>query len=130
MISDPGPPVGAYAVVRGEEPQVFLARDADVLSRVLALNLVAQTRAQDVTSPARLIQMREALLEERWADALLLWIEETGVAVDVYDESPRAWGEADLDLEKASLEIRVAPLFAEDALKGRASEGPASDENA
>lgn len=130
MISDPGPPAGAYALVRGEEPQVFLARDADVLSRALALNLVAQTRAQDVTSPARLTQMREALLEERWADALLLWIEETGVAVDVYDESPRVWGEADLDLEKASLEIRVAPLFSEDASTGSAPEAPASDEHA
>ena len=109
MTSEPTP--GAYAVVRGEEPQIFLAADADVLSRALALSLVAQTRAQDVASPARLAQMREALLQERWADALVLWIEETGTAVDVYDEAPRVWVEADLDLEKASLEIRVAPIF-------------------
>jgi hypothetical protein len=43
----------------------------------------------------------------------VVWIEETGVAVDVYTESPRIWTEAELDSEQASMEIRVAPLFAE-----------------
>ena len=102
---------GAYAVVRGEEPEIFLAEDASVLARLLAVGLVAQLPASDVSSPARLEEMRRALLEERWADALVLWMDETGTAVDVYDECPRVWGGGDLDLEKASLEIRVAPLF-------------------
>ncbi len=107
------PPVraGAYAVVRGEEPTVFLAEDAAVLARTLAVSLVAQLPAGDVSSAARLEEMRSALLEERWADALLLWMDETGTVVDVYDESPRVWAAEDLAEEKASLEIRVAPLF-------------------
>ena len=107
------PPVraGAYAVVRGEEPSVFLAEDATVLARTLAVSLVAQLPAADVSSVARLEAMRSALLEERWADALVLWMEETGTLVDVYDESPRVWAADDLAEEKASLEIRVAPLF-------------------
>ena len=104
---------GAYAVVRGEEPQIFLAQDADVLARLLAVGLVAELPAADVSSRARLDEMRRALLEERWADALVLWMEETGTAVDVYDECPRVWTGGDLDLEKASLEIRVAPLFSD-----------------
>ena len=104
---------GAYAVVRGEEPQVFLARDADVLSRALAVHLVAQLPSADVSSPARLQEMQSALLDERWADALVAWMDETGVAVDVYDEAPRIWTKDDLDLEKATLEMRVAPLFAD-----------------
>ena len=107
------PPVGAYAVVRGEEPQVFLAPDADVISRVLAVYLVAQLPARDVSSPARLQEMQTALLEERWADALVAWMDETGTAVDVYDEAPRVWSADDLDLEKATLEMRVAPLFSD-----------------
>lgn len=107
------PKAGAYAVVRGEEPQVFLARDAEVLSRALAVHLVAQLPAADVSSPARLQEMQSALLEERWADALVAWMDETGVAVDVYDEAPRIWDKDDLDLEKATLEMRVAPLFAD-----------------
>lgn len=104
---------GAYAVVRGEEPQVFLARDAEVLSRALAVHLVAQLPAADVSSPARLQEMQSALLDERWADALVAWMDETGVAVDVYDEAPRVWTKDDLDLEKATLEMRVTPLFAD-----------------
>ncbi|MDQ4143238.1 MAG: hypothetical protein M3198_05720 [Actinomycetota bacterium] len=102
---------GAYAVVRGEEPTVFLAEDASVLARLLASNLVAQLPADDVSSEARLEEMRRALLEERWADALLLWMDETKTIVDVYDESPRVWGKEELDGDKASLEIRIAPLF-------------------
>lgn len=102
---------GAYAVVRGEEPTVFLAEDAGVLARLLALNLVAQLDATDVSSEARLDDMRRALLEERWADALLLWMDETSTIVDVYDECPRVWAQEDLEGDKAALEIRVAPLF-------------------
>lgn len=107
------PPVraGAYAVVRGEEPVVLLAEDAAVLGRTLAVSLVAQLPAAEVSSPARLEEMRTALLEERWADALVLWMDETGTIVDVYDEVPRVWMAEDLEAEKASLEIRVAPLF-------------------
>lgn len=100
-------------MVRGEEPQIVLAEDAQVLSRALALTLVAQLPARRVSSPARLEVMRQALLEERWADALVTWMEETETAVDVYDESPRVWTAAELDEEQASMEIRVAPLFSD-----------------
>lgn len=102
---------GAYAIVRGEEPKVVLAEDAQVLSRALALTLVAQLPAAQVSSPARLEEMRQSLLEERWADALVTWMEETETSVDVYDERPRVWTAVELDEEQASMEIRVAPLF-------------------
>lgn len=105
--------VGAYAVVRSDEPKVFLAENADVMARVLALNLVARTPARSVSSPARLDEMRAALLEERWADALIAWIEETGTPVDVYEESLSVWTEKRLDGDHASMEIRMAPLFAD-----------------
>lgn len=58
-------------------------------------------------------RIRAALLEERWADAVVEWIDETGTAVDVYEEVPKVWSEDDLDLDKASLEIRMAPVFAD-----------------
>lgn len=104
--------VGAYAIVRGEEPRVVLAEDAQVLSRALALTLVAQLPADRVSSGARLDDMKRALLEERWADALVSWMEETETSVDVYDETLPTWTAAELDEEQASLEIRMAPLFA------------------
>lgn len=103
--------VGAYAIVRGDEPRIVLAEDAAVISRALALTLAAQLPADKVSSPARLERIRSALLEERWGDALLEWIDETGTAVDVYDEAPKVWTQNDLDLDKASLEIRLAPIF-------------------
>jgi hypothetical protein len=105
------PTVGAYAVVRGDEPRVVLAENSAVISRALALTLAAQLPASEISSPARLERIRSALLEERWGDALVEWIDETGTAVDVYEEAPRVWSEDDLDLDKASLEIRLAPIF-------------------
>lgn len=105
-------PVGAYAVVREDVPRVFLAQDVEVLARVLALHLVAQLPAASVRSTARLQEMREALLEERWGDALLAWIDETDTPVDVYDEGLTVWHAAGLDADQASMEIRIAPLFA------------------
>ena len=104
---------GAYAIVRGEDPLVVLAQNAQVLSRALALTLVAQLPARRVSSPGRLEEMRQALLEQRWADALVSWMEETETAVDVYDETPRIWTVTELDEEQASMEIRVSPLFSD-----------------
>ena len=57
--------------------------------------------------------MREALLDERWGDALAAWIDETGVPVDVYAHAPALWTESELTKEKALLEIKVAPIFSE-----------------
>jgi hypothetical protein len=107
------PRIGVYAIVRSEEPVVLLAEDVSVMSRLLALHLVAQLPASEVTSKARLKEMRDALLEERWADALVVWIEETGIPVDVYEEVPRIWTKGELAEEQTTMEIRVAPLFSD-----------------
>jgi hypothetical protein len=109
--------IGAFAIVRGEEPQVFLAENAAVISRLLALELVANAQPSTFGSRSQLIAARSALLEERWADALLLWISATGLAVDVYPEVLSVWTEQDLDVEQAAFEIRMSPLF--DELAGR-----------
>jgi hypothetical protein len=104
----------AFAVIHDDPPGVFIAEDADVLSRVLALELVARTRAGDIANEARLDRIRTALLEERWAEALVEWIDETGRAVDAYPDEP-IWTEDRLDLEHATFEIRMAPIFADGA---------------
>lgn len=77
----------AYSVVRFDPPEVFLAEDIEVLQRVLAFELVART------DPAELPvggaeELRQALLDERWGDAVLMWMELRGVAVDVYTYLP------------------------------------------
>lgn len=109
-MTSPVPP-GAWAVVRGEEPRVFLAENEDVISRLLALQLVAKTPAHQISSKAVLEELRRSLLAEHWAVAVSMWIGETGTPVDVYPEALKVWTEADLDRDKASMEIRVSPIF-------------------
>ena len=98
----------AYAVVHNDPPDVYLARDA--LTRLLALEVVARTTPESLRSPEGVEELRAALLEERWADAVVSWIEITGTAIDAYpDES--IWSSEDLSSERVLLEMRLGALF-------------------
>lgn len=102
----------AYAVVRDPgESAVYMAEDIDVLSRVIALHVVAATPARLVES--RKERIREALLDEQWGMAVFEWMEATGSVVDVYP-AEEVWTNDRLDSERASFELRMAPLFADD----------------
>lgn len=103
--------IGAWAVVRDEAPRVFAASNREVLSRLLAVELVANTAPAELSSAVQLGHIRRALLEERWGDALASWIEETGIAVDVYGEPLSVVEEKDLGVEDALMRIRMAPIF-------------------
>lgn len=98
----------AVGVVRGDLPQVFLAENVEVLGRLLGLDVVARTPAHKVGSSAPVI--RQALLDERWGDAVLEWMEATGNVVDGYDDE-HVWTEDRLDREFADFELRLSPLF-------------------
>jgi hypothetical protein len=97
------------AVVRSDPPQIFLATDADVLSRLVALKLVAHADPHELAE-AELQRIRDALLEERWGDAVAAWIDATGEVVDAYPDED-VWSETRLDADTASLEIRVGRIF-------------------
>ena len=99
----------AYAVVRFDPPAVYLAEDIDVLQRLLALELVADT------DPALLGaegagQLREALLDERWGDAVVTWMELSRVAVDVYTFLP-VYGSDELPAELIGAQLQFKRLF-------------------
>lgn len=100
---------GAWAVVKDDTPEIFLAENADVISRLIALKVVAST--DPGTFGDKIDVVRGHLLHERWADAVVMWIETTGVAIDVYEEYVPVWTHGDLDRELASLAIRTARLF-------------------
>ena len=100
----------AVAVTRDDPPRVFLAESDAVLSRVVALRLVARTRPSEFREPADLIEIRRALLDERWSDAVFRWMEATGEVVDAYPDE-EVWTAAQLDAERTSLETRVTPIF-------------------
>ena len=88
---------------------MLLAADADVLSRLVALRVVARTEPWELDADS-LSLIRGALLEERWGDAVVAWIGATGDAVDAYPDED-VWTSGQLDEEAASLEIRMAPIF-------------------
>ena len=90
---------------------MFLASDEDVLSRLVALRVVARSDPADLSSGS-VERIREALLEERWGDAVAEWIAATGDAVDAYPDED-VWTESQLDSETASLEIRFERIFDE-----------------
>ena len=101
----------AYAVVRTEPPQVFLATDVDVLQRVLAVELVART-PPTALEPSERSAICDALLDERWADAVVAWIGRMGVEVDVYTHL-HVFGEDDLPADLVGAQLQFAPLFRE-----------------
>ena len=102
----------ALAIVRSDPPQAFVAADEYLLGRLLALQLVA------ATPPERLggyiDDARDALLEERWADAVVTWMHATGETVDAYPDE-RLWSDAMLDQESVSMAIRMSRIFDDEA---------------
>lgn len=98
----------AYAVIRGDDPQVFIAENDIVLTRLIALKVIAAT--EPAALGAQLDQIREALLEERWPEALATWMDATGQIVDAYPDE-EIWTETDMEEESVAFELRMAPVF-------------------
>jgi hypothetical protein len=96
--------------VHQDPPEVFIAEDEHVLARLVALKVVAPTSPENLPSSEAARDLRECLLEERWADAILSWVEMSGIVIDAYPDEI-VWTEPALDAERAALEIRMAPLF-------------------
>lgn len=105
-------PLGAWAVVKHDTPQIFLAENAQVISRLIALKVVAASD-HSTFEPHLVDAVREHLLHERWADAVVMWMEATDTLIDVYEEHVPIWTESRLDSEVASMAIRTARLFDE-----------------
>lgn len=104
----------AYAVVRGDPPAVYAADDIDTLHHVLALKVVAATPGGTIPTDRR-ERIREALIGERWGDAVVRWIEVTGIPVDVYASGLEVWtAERFSQPDEAGLELRLRPLFADE----------------
>ena len=102
----------AYAVVHTEPPSIFLADDIEVLHRVLALEVVARSDPAQLGSEATMI--REALLEERWGDAVVAWIRALGTGIDVYD-GKSIYTANDLPADLFGAQLQFTRLFGGDA---------------
>lgn len=96
----------AVAVVRDDPPEVFVAEDQDTLNWVIALKLIARTPSHDLR-PVLRDQIRAALRDERWGEAVELWIT-SRTEVDVYPSFEFYTGH---DVELAAQELEFSPLF-------------------
>ena len=101
-------PAVATAVVHTEPATVYLADDIDVLHRVLALEVVART--DPALLNGRCEEIREALLEERWGDAVVVWIRETGTGIDVYTNSS-VYSDDDVPGDLIGAQLQFSALF-------------------
>lgn len=103
----------SVAVLRSDPPVVFLAESDAVVGRLLALRLVARTRPSELAASGLLEDIRRALLEERWGDAVAIWMRATSQVVDVYPDDEIMTAQR-LNHDTASMEIRLAPIFEDD----------------
>jgi hypothetical protein len=100
----------AYAVLHDDPPEVYAAEDVEVLQWVIALEVVARTPAS--TLPADTVEaLREALLDERWGEAVELWIRTSGTVIDVYPDGLRVWTGEVLQADIANVRLQFTPLF-------------------
>jgi hypothetical protein len=97
----------ACAVVHGDPPEVFTAEDLETLHWVLALKHIARTRGRDVPSGLR-EELRSALADERWGDAVVLWMQFDPEAIDVY---PSFDLHVPADVALGPEELQFSPLF-------------------
>lgn len=103
-------PTVAVAVIRDNPPGVMVAEDFAVLHRALAVRLVA--RADRSSFSAELLQqLQDALLGEKWSDAVAMWIKHTGIPIDVYTEDVLTADHFPPAL--LSAQMQFSPLFAE-----------------
>jgi hypothetical protein len=96
----------AFAVVRDDPPQVFIAEDQETLNWVLALQLVATVPGNELPVVLR-DQLRQALRDEQWGEAVQLWMQNRP-EVDVY---PSHELYIEQDVEMAAQELEFTPLF-------------------
>lgn len=100
----------AVGVLQGDPPEVFLASSVAVLGRLLALHVVARADPEAFRRVGTLDEVRTSLLEERWADALVLWMDATESIVDGYPDEI-VWSDARIDAESTAFELRMSPVF-------------------
>ena len=100
----------AYAVVHRESPEVYFAEDEEVLSEVLARELIALTPSQQF-APLTLRRLRKALLDRQWGTALEIWIENTNIGVDVFASCDMFWTKESVARDSYDLAMKKSPLF-------------------
>lgn len=97
----------SLAVLHGDPPLVIVAEDLATLQWRLALQVVSQTPASEL-SASDAASIRHDLMAEEWGSAVGRWVAVMDVVLDVYE----SWDLYRLrDVEFAPAELQFTPLF-------------------
>lgn len=89
---------------------VFLAESESVLGRLVATEFVAR-EPEDILAEAGVLDaVKAALLEQRWADCIALWMQATGEVFDGYPDEAVVTAE-ELDARSPVDRMRELPIF-------------------
>lgn len=101
--------IGAYAVRRSDPEQPPLLADSEeTLNKVIALRWIGEWTP--VGAPAG-AAVRDAILDERWSDAVIGWMEATGEVLDIYPFGIEIHEARDYSDEEFGLRVQTTPLF-------------------
>lgn len=100
--------IGAYAVRLSDPDQPLLADSEETLYRVIALRWIGNWRPSEHQDAA---EVRQALLEERWEDAVLKWMDVTGETLDIFPHGLEIHEDRAYPKEEFGLRIQTTPLF-------------------
>ena len=97
-----------YALIHHGDPgQVLIAEDTESIGQAIARHVIARTPPGQLGSSVG--EIRSALLERRWADAVVTWMDATGQVVDCYPDEP-IWG-PDSEANPIEFELQFTLLF-------------------
>ena len=92
---------------RNDPGRVLIAEDEESIGQAIARHVIATTSPSQLGSSAD--EIRSALLERRWADAIVAWMEATDHVVACYPDEP-IWG-PDSEENPIEFELQFTPLF-------------------
>jgi hypothetical protein len=100
--------IGAYAVRRSEPDQPLLADSQETLNKVIALRWIGEwTPASETLADP----VRQAILDERWSDAVVEWMDATGEVVDIFPFGIEIHERRDYPDDEFGPRVQTTPLF-------------------
>lgn len=101
--------IGAYAVRRSDPEQAPLLADCqETLNKVIALRWIGEWQPAHDDEAA---EVRQAILDERWSDAVIGWMNATGEVLDIYPFGLEIHEARDYPDDEFGPRVQTTPLF-------------------
>lgn len=102
--------IGAYAIRQSDPDHPLLADSEETLNKVIALRWIAEWQPEQAADAE---PIRQAILDERWADAVLAWMEATGETLDIFPHGLEIHEARDYPDDEFGPRIQTTRLFTE-----------------